>query len=337
MTHKTHPTPWLLLVGASVLVSGCLPFHVRVRHHPAPQEVQVPGPPPEAKDEDPGQCPQDGWVWHGGHWKWDDGNYRWQGGNWEPPREDSEYVPPAHRQTDRGWFYRPPHWRKHGKHGGDKHHDGTPGDPDTPDKVRVSAPPAGDDPGHDGDRGQVPPGSGERHPTDETGRHPAPPAGDDQDKHLPRYDPDKIKTQREGPPVDKTRAPAPKAYKGHDQGHRPGAQPRKPGRSPHAGTGGVRTAPPKPYKRNDRGVRPGAKRHKPAKPAKRHDQGHRAGPPSRAKKPAPPRRKKPDTGKRGGNVVKGKIVPEAPGKPRVKPPEGPQVPANHGKQLERRR
>ena len=369
------PTPMLLLVGATMLASGCLPLFGPVRHHPArgPAEVAVPNAPPPPKHEEPGDPPQDGWVWYGGHWKWGGGDYHWEGGHWEAPRQDADYVPPSHRQTERGWVYRPPHWRKHGKrgkldkggqhgnrgmspHGQPGHHAG---DPNTPHKVRVNAPPAGEEGGV-----TSPP---EGHPS-RYGRTPAPPAGDE---HLPRYRPDKIKTQREGPPVDATRrAPQPytgrgsghqpgpkhpankpysgpdrgvqpgakrhvppKAYKGPDRGVRPGAQPPRPSRSPHRGTDGVKGKPPQPVKRPDRGVRPGARKAPNARPVKRPDQDHRAGPPARAKKP--PRRKAPDTGTRGGNVVKGKIVPEAPGKPRVKPPEGPQVPAR-GKNVQRR-
>ncbi len=201
-----------------------------------PQSVPVPTRPPDIQDEIRPVCPEQGWIWIAGYWHWDGQDYQWVDGTWAPPREGYTYYGPNYVFVNNVWMYQAAYWypahlphpgrhgrwhggkggHGHGGHGGHGHagkgHQGSgthggkdtsKGSPDTPSKVRVSAPPA-DKETPDKVRVKAPPAAKGKDPDRRHGKGGAKDnkAGGawskdkrSKDKHLPAYDDSRRKAQ----------------------------------------------------------------------------------------------------------------------------------------------
>lgn len=94
-----------MLLGMTVLVSGCTSYPVYDPYYDQGPVVTVAPPPPLY--EYYGFPPVAGYVWIGGYWSWGGASYVWVPGRWEPPRPGYHWIP-------HGWGQHGEHWRPHG-------------------------------------------------------------------------------------------------------------------------------------------------------------------------------------------------------------------------------
>ena len=97
--------PVLLVVGGSLLMTGCVVRTRTVYRTPPPAVVEAPGaevdvsgpPPPDEVDTVVGVAPGPGFIWVGGYWGWGPGGWAWRHGYWgRPPHPGAVWVRPGY-------------------------------------------------------------------------------------------------------------------------------------------------------------------------------------------------------------------------------------------------
>ena len=75
-------------------------------------EVEIPGPPPQFKEEAVPAPPKGGGSWMPGYWHYDGEHFVWVDGRWVADKAGQELVPPQYLQKKDMWLYIPPSWKK---------------------------------------------------------------------------------------------------------------------------------------------------------------------------------------------------------------------------------
>ncbi len=74
--------------------------------------VEVPGPPPEAKDEAKPTTPEPGHIWVAGYWDYINGQHVWRDGRWLAGKPGYEYVRARYEFDGKAWQFHVPHWHR---------------------------------------------------------------------------------------------------------------------------------------------------------------------------------------------------------------------------------
>lgn len=89
------------LLGLALAAPPAAAARVYVRVGPPAVRVEVRGVAPSARH-----------VWVGGFWRWNGSAHVWEVGAWQvPPRHGAVWIEGHWKETSRGWYFIPGHWK----------------------------------------------------------------------------------------------------------------------------------------------------------------------------------------------------------------------------------
>ena len=74
--------------------------------------VEVPNAPPDPQPDVKTACPGPGHIWVAGYWDYIAGHHVWREGRWLQGKPDYEYVRARYEQSNGGWVFHRPHWKR---------------------------------------------------------------------------------------------------------------------------------------------------------------------------------------------------------------------------------